>query len=123
MARPRNEERRQLLRTGACEYLLRVGVSAADLGGMAAELGTSARMLVHHFGSKDQLIAEAVGEAREQQRRLFREWLESRDDDRTFADVSRMLWELMQSPQAQPYLRLFSEVYTIAVQQPDRFRG
>lgn len=120
MARPRDEERRQRLRAGACEYLLRVGVSAAELAEMAAELETSARMLIHHFGSKDQLIAEAVAEAREQQRRLFRDWLES-GNDRSLPGALRTLWELMQAPQAQPYLRLFSEVYSIAVQQPERF--
>lgn len=77
-------------------------------------------MLVHHFGSKDQLIAEAVAKAREQQRGLFREWLEGRHP-RTFPEVLGTLWELMQAPRAQPYLRLFSEVYALAVQRPKRF--
>jgi AcrR family transcriptional regulator len=122
MARPRDEARRRRLRAGACDYLLRVGVSAADLSAMARELGTSARMLVHHFGSKDELIAAALDEAREQQRSLFHNWLETRDD-RTVAGLLRSLWELMQTPQAQPYLRLFSEVYMLTVQQPERFFG
>ena len=120
MARRRNEELRRQLRAGACEYLLRVGVSAADLGEMARELGTSSRMLVHHFGSKDRLIAAAVEEAREQQREMFREWFDGREE-RSLASVFQALWELMQAPQAQPYLRLFSEVYALAGQQPDRF--
>src|SRR5919197_3674795 len=119
MGRPRNEERRRQLRAGACEYLLRVGVSAADLGEMATELGTSSRMLVHHFGSKDQLIAAAVEEAREQQRQIFRNWFDEREAQ-SLASLVRALWELMQSPQAQPYLRLFSEVYALTAQQPDR---
>ena len=120
MPRPRDEDRRRRLRTGACDYLLRVGVSAADLGELAQELGTSARMLVHHFGSKDALIADAVAEARERQRSLLSKWLEERDG-RTFSSVLQALWELMQAPQAQPYLRLFSEVYVLSVQQPGRF--
>jgi hypothetical protein len=33
----------------------------------------------------------------------------------------RTLWELMQSREARPYLRLFSEVYGLAVQQPSAF--
>jgi AcrR family transcriptional regulator len=121
MVRPRNQERRRRLRAGACQYLLRVGVSAADLGEMAAELGTSPRMLIHYFGSKDRLIDEGVGEAREQQRSLFREWLGVRKAQ-TLPGLLRTLWELMQAPQARPYLRLFSEVFTLAVQQPGRFR-
>jgi AcrR family transcriptional regulator len=122
MARPRDEARRERLRAGARDYLLRVGVSAADLGEMARELGTSARMLVHYFGSKDELIAAAVEDARAQQLALFRDWFEARDD-RTVADLLRSLWDLMQTPRAQPYLRLFSEVYTLSVQQPGRFPG
>ncbi len=122
MARPRDEARRRRLRAGACDYLLRVGVSAADLGEMARELGTSPRMLVHHFGSKDELIAAALDEAREQQRALFRDWLET-VEERTVAGLMRSLWELMQTPRAQPYLRLFSEVYTLTVQRPGRFPG
>jgi AcrR family transcriptional regulator len=122
MARPRDEDRRSELRAGARDYLLRVGVSAADLGELARELGTSARMLVHYFGSKDELIAAGVGEARAQQLALFREWFENRDD-RTVADLLRSLWDLMQTPQLQPYLRLFSEVYTLTVRQPGRFPG
>jgi AcrR family transcriptional regulator len=122
MARPRDEARRRALRAGARDYLLRVGVSAADLGEMARELDTSARMLVHYFGSKDELIAAAVDEARAQQLALFRDWFESRDD-RTVADLLRSLWDLMQTPQLRPYLRLFSEVYTLTVQQPGRFPG
>jgi AcrR family transcriptional regulator len=122
MARPRDEERRHQLRAGACDYLLRVGVGAADLGEVARELGTSARMLVHYFGSKDELIAAALDEARAQQLALFRAWFEARDD-RTVAGLMRSLWDLMQTPQVQPYLRLFSEVYMLTVQQPGRFPG
>jgi AcrR family transcriptional regulator len=122
MARPRDEERRRRLRAGACDYLLRVGVSAADLGEIARDVGTSARMLVHYFGSKDELIAEAIGEARAQQRALFRDWFEARED-RTLAGLLRSLRELMQTPQARPYLLLFSEVYALTVQQPERFPG
>jgi AcrR family transcriptional regulator len=120
MGRQRNREHRQHLRARAAEYLLRVGISAADLGELAAELGTSSRMLVHYFGSKDKLIDEAIGEAREQQRALFREWFQARHP-RTLTNVLRTLWELMRTPQAEPYLRLFSEAYTVAIQQPGRF--
>jgi AcrR family transcriptional regulator len=122
MARPRDEDRRRRLRAGASEYLLRVGVSAADLGEIAGELGTSSRMLVHHFGSKDGLIAAALDEAREQQQSLFRDWIEG-SEDRSVSGLLRGLWDLMQRPEVLPYLRLFSEVYMLTVQQPERFPG
>lgn len=120
MARPRDEARREELRAGACDYLLRVGVSAADLGEIASELGTSARMLVHHFGSKESLIAAAVAEARARQRQLFDDWFD-RHDARGLSGLLEVLGELMRAPEARPYLRLFSEVYSLAIQRPDRF--
>jgi AcrR family transcriptional regulator len=122
MGRPRDERRREQLRAAACEYLLRVGVSAAELGEIASEVGTSSRMLIHHFGSKEALIAAAVAEARDRQRTLFQAWFDRRRP-RDLPDLVRTLWELMEAPEAQPYLRLFSEVYPLAVQQPERFPG
>ena len=94
----------------------------AELNEIAGELGTSARMLIHHFGSKDELIAAAVAEGRGRQRRLFEDWLD-RHPTGTVADLLQTLWELIQAPEAQPYLRLFSEIYPLAIQQPDRFPG
>jgi AcrR family transcriptional regulator len=122
MARPRNEDKRLELRTGSCDYLLRVGVGAADLGEMAEELETSPRMLVHYFGSRDELINEALEVARDQQRSIFREWFAAHQT-RTVAGLLLTFWDLMPSQQAQPYLRLFSEVYSLAVQRPGRFRS
>jgi AcrR family transcriptional regulator len=44
------------------------GVSHLSLRQLAAELGTSHRMLIYHFGSKDGLVAEIVRVVEEQQR-------------------------------------------------------
>ena len=54
------------------EYALRLaargGISHLSLRQLAAELGTSHRMLIYYFGSKDGLVAEIVRVVEEQQR-------------------------------------------------------
>lgn len=97
-------------------------MSAADLTDIASALGTSSRMLIHHFGSKDELIAAAVAEGRGRQRALFEDWFD-RHEARSLTALLRIFAELLRAPEMQPYLRLFSEVYSLAVQQPERFPG
>src|SRR5580692_779110 len=41
-------------------YLVRRGVADLSLRPMAAAVGTSARLLIFHFGSKEQLLTEVL---------------------------------------------------------------
>src|SRR5258708_24673030 len=43
-------------------YLIRHGVADLSLRPMAAAVGTSARLLIFHFGSKERLLIEALDE-------------------------------------------------------------
>ena len=43
-------------------YLVRRGVADVSLRPMAAAVGTSARLLIFHFGSKERLLLEVLGE-------------------------------------------------------------
>jgi AcrR family transcriptional regulator len=49
------------------EYLLKNGIQDLSLRPVAKALGTNARMLIYHFGSKEQLIIEALGLAQQKQ--------------------------------------------------------
>ena len=52
--------RRDELAEAACDYALEHGVIGLSLRPLAAAIGTSDRMLVYHFGSRDALIAEIL---------------------------------------------------------------
>ena len=54
------EGRRSELADAATDYVLEHGVAGLSLRPLAAALGTSDRMLVYHFGSKDALVAELL---------------------------------------------------------------
>ncbi len=54
------EGRRSELAEAATDYVLDHGIAGLSLRPLAAALGTSDRMLVYHFGSKDALVAELL---------------------------------------------------------------
>ncbi|MCV7226242.1 TetR/AcrR family transcriptional regulator [Mycolicibacterium komossense] len=56
MARPFDYAKRDELVKQATDVLARTGVIDTSLRALAAEMGTSARMLIYYFGSKEQLI-------------------------------------------------------------------
>ncbi len=77
---------------------------------MAAEdVGTSARMLVYHFGSKDELMAEALEEARRQQRARFTGWIAPVPGE-LYSVTLRKAWAFFESEQAMRYHRLFQQL-------------
>lgn len=58
--RPTDHAKREELLAAAGSILARTGVTDTSLRTLATEMGTSARMLVYYFGSKEQLILEIL---------------------------------------------------------------
>ena len=56
----RDTARRAELAEAATDYVLEYGLIGLSLRPMAAALGTSDRMLLYHFGDKDDLIATVI---------------------------------------------------------------
>ena len=67
MARTPDLERRQELLDRIVRYLAQYGLGQATLRPMAATLDVSINRLVHHFGSKEELLTAAVARGIEQQ--------------------------------------------------------
>jgi N-acetylglutamate synthase-like GNAT family acetyltransferase len=88
----------------------------------ADELGTSSRMLVHHFGSRDALIAAGLAHARGQLLGTCRERLagERPQDLRSLVAALR---GMILDPGNRPYFRLFDQVNALAQTDPQRFPG
>jgi len=106
--RPQPEIRERLL--DACaSYALEHGLPDR-MGPLAAAAGTSTRMLVYHFGTRDRLLREVLGRARERQREAFGQMLRRRPDE-PYLDTLARLWGRMTGPEGQPYLRLFDQLH------------
>ena len=57
---PRETARRDEVAQAATDYVLEHGLVGLSLRPLAAELGTSDRMLLYHFDSKDDLVAAVL---------------------------------------------------------------
>jgi AcrR family transcriptional regulator len=111
----------QLLRA-VSSYLLEHGLAGLSLRPLAAAIGTSPRMLLYHFGSKEQLLTDALVELRVWQRDTVTAWSDAADD----ANLAAVLadgWSWLTAPQTRPFLRLFFEVYALALQDASAFPG
>jgi AcrR family transcriptional regulator len=71
--------------------------------------GTSARMLLYHFGTRDALLAAILRRARERQISSFTEWLRARPDEDYTATLTRA-WGAMSGPDGQPFVRMFNQL-------------
>jgi len=98
--------------------LLRRVVKAAANGGLArrslrdfaAQVGTSHRMLIHHFGSRDGLMAAVVESVERDQNERLGELPEDA------AEAIRLTWRRTSVPSLWPIERLFFECYARGAQ-------
>ncbi|MGZ0148135.1 TetR/AcrR family transcriptional regulator [Kribbella sp. WER1] len=62
---------RATLLADAVEHFAKNGIGDASLRAIATSIGTSHRMLIYHFGSREGLLAEVVRTVEQQQRDLL----------------------------------------------------
>jgi AcrR family transcriptional regulator len=62
---------RQSLLADAVEHFAKNGIGDASLRSIATSIGTSHRMLIYHFGSREGLLADVVRTVEQQQRDLL----------------------------------------------------
>jgi AcrR family transcriptional regulator len=106
-----------VLLAAALEEAQHAGLADQSLRQLADRLGTSHRMLIYHFGSKQGLLAAVVGEVERRQREVLASLHE--DVDISAPDLARQLWKQLADPQMWPQERLFFEVYAQALQHRD----
>lgn len=122
MGRSPDPRRRAELLQAVSSYLLEHGLAGLSLRPLAAAVGTSPRMLLYHFGSKEELLAEALNELRVWQRDTVTAQ-SSGDDEPDLAAMLAEGWAWLSAPATRPFLRLFFEVYALAMQDPSAFPG
>jgi len=116
MGRRPQPERRAALLAACTDELLRHGLSGLTLAKMAAAAGTSSRMLLYHFSTRDQLVLGALQEARRRQQQVFGELLAPRPGV-PYATVLIEAWDEITAPELRPYLRLFGQLHDLPADQ------
>ncbi|WP_222853505.1 TetR/AcrR family transcriptional regulator [Fodinicola acaciae] len=107
---------------GAIDYIATHGSADLSLRQLAKATGTSHRMLLYHFGSKEGLLIEVVRAVEERQRRIFAE-LDAdvdTDDPAAVGEMARRFWRRLSAPENWPYVRLLFEIYGRALQGDQR---
>jgi AcrR family transcriptional regulator len=99
---------RERLLAAAVEQAMRGGIADLSLRELAAAIGTSHRMLLYHFGSREGLLTAVAQAVEEAQRAVVSEW------GITSAN-SRRLWQHFSDPRLWPAERLFFELYAHAL--------
>jgi len=105
---------RERLLAAAVEYVAAHGIGEVSLRQLAAALGTSHRMLVYHFGSKEGLLVEVIRAVEARQRDVLADL--AADADLPVGEQARRMWRRLADPALWPHERLFFEVYGQALQ-------
>jgi AcrR family transcriptional regulator len=108
------KDRKRELIAEAIDYMEHHGIGDLSLRGLAAALGTSHRMLIHHFGSKEGLWVAVVHEVEARQREILAEVLP--DATKPVGEALREWWKHLSDPALWPNERLFFELYGRALQ-------
>ena len=106
---PNLERRRQLL-DALVEEFAAGGVGDRSLREVAAGVGTSHRMLLHHFGSREDLLVAIVEEVERRQIAVLS------DLPTNPADNFAAMWSDVRRPELRQWERLFFECYARAAQ-------
>ena len=91
MARTPDLERRQELLDRIVLYLADHGLAQVTLRPMAAALDVSINRLVHHFGSKEELVSTALQRAIDVQIEVQNSWF-ARNPNLSLVDLYRRWW-------------------------------
>jgi len=97
------------LLNGVVDHIAANGLGDASLRSIAAAVGTSHRMLIHHFGGMEGLLVAVVQEVERRTREAFA------DLDGDPEDVMRSLWDRLADPAMWPLERVFFEMYGAAL--------
>ena len=94
------------------EFLAQHGLGNLSLREIAAGVGTSHRMLIYHFGGREELLAAVVGHVEAQQRAALAALAGQITDP---VELGRAFWRRLADPSLAPAERLFFEIYANAL--------
>jgi AcrR family transcriptional regulator len=106
----RTSQARERLLAAAVRHALDAGIADLSLRQLAAAIGTSHRMLLYHFGSREGLLVAVTHAVEEQQRAAL-----LGPGPGTAPQDARRSWERLSDPKLWPQERLFFELYAYAL--------
>jgi AcrR family transcriptional regulator len=123
MARPADPGIRVRLRDQAVGYVMTHGIGDLSLRPLAKALKTNARMLIYHFGSREELMREILAGLRERESARIERWMKAGRKPRTMPEFLHWYWRRISAPQARSAVRLVFELYALALWNPREYPG
>jgi AcrR family transcriptional regulator len=123
MPRPPDPRIRARLLNQAADYVLAHGLADSTLRPLAKALKTNARMLVYHFGSREELMRDVLVCIRAREDARIQAWFRAGKTPRTMPQFLRWFWRRLSTTQATPALRLLFELYALALRNPRAYPG
>lgn len=120
MGRQPDPKRKAELLEAVVDYMLGHGLSDLTLRPLAEALGTNARMLIYHFGSRDRLITEVLQAARLRQQQMLAQWA-AEAPDQPLVERFRRFWAFLSAAEREPYLRFFFDLQVYAVERRSEY--
>jgi AcrR family transcriptional regulator len=116
MARRADPARRARLLEAAVDYAIENGLADLTLRPLADALGVMPNTLVHHFGSKEEILSAILNGVRDRLRAMY---------SRLEADPAQTplqgVWAWTSAPERLAFFRSFYEAYGMALRRPARF--
>jgi AcrR family transcriptional regulator len=117
-ASPAASARRDELLELAYRYVLEHGIAGFSLRPLAAAIGSSPRVLLFLFGSKDRLVCDLLARARAEQLALL-QGVGSSSAGGDLVTVTAAVWRWLAAHEHRALLRLWAEGYARSLVEPE----
>jgi AcrR family transcriptional regulator len=115
------QDRKQELIEAIIVYLLKHGLADLSLRPLAAKTGTSSRLLIYHFESKEGLLTEVLLAMQARVRQSCEQLLIKATQGQQKQAPLRLLWNWATAAENFPYLKLLYELQILAIQNPTAY--
>jgi AcrR family transcriptional regulator len=120
VSRTPDDARRLELLERSVDYVCRHGLADLSLRPLAKAVGSSPRVLLHYFETKENLVIEIVQQGRSRQQTMM---ANLKLADLAPRELARRLWREWSKPEWEALTRLSFEIYALALQDRSRFPG
>jgi len=119
--RRRERLRRQQLLDAATDYVIANGLAATSLRPLAASLGTSHKTLLYHFGTKEQMFAAILREARTRERLRAAARRAPEGEIPPYTERLWATWKYLSGTSEDDFWRFYFEVHALALRDPAQY--
>ncbi|MFF7651060.1 TetR/AcrR family transcriptional regulator [Streptomyces sp. NPDC007983] len=117
MPRPVNAEKRAELLEQVTHYLQHHGLAQMSLSPLAEAIGTTKRMLLYYFGSRENLLAQALAASRPDAHRMF----DDVHDTAALHRAAHTLWEAITTGEQAGPIRMLLQLLSLATTEPEQY--